>query len=293
MGVDYVVAIPSYRRPNVLRDKTLKWLLSSSVPYSKIHVFVANAEEAALYKEVHSNIVVGKLGITPQRRFIATYFPPGTCVVSIDDDVEGLYKCVDPKSKPMAIANVHKYFQEAFMTARKKGAYIWGVYPVLNPFYMKPKQVTTSLKFILGTLYGFIVRHEPALLPTLPEKEDFEQSILYYLRDGVVVRFSDVAVKTRFHNPIGGLGGLSAPRLKANEHAANELKRRYPNLGYVWHRKASGVAEFRFYANIHGVPTEDSSQAIRSCKQPRCLTSRKAKSPLDPASSRRVDEQRT
>lgn len=264
----YVVAIPSYGRPETLRDKTLKWLLSRGVAPEHIHVFVADAKEAAAYRAVHHQVVIGKKGITPQRRFIAHYFPQGTHVVSIDDDVEGLYECKDTQQKPVLMSNVDQYFIHAFEQARRHGAHLWGVYPVLNPFYMKPGDVSTSLKFILGTLYGFIVRHDPSLMPKLPEKEDVEQSILYYLRDGKVLRFNDVAIKTRFHNPKGGLGGLSPDRLQANEYAANELKRRYPDLGYVWHRKTTGVAEFRFYANTRGVPKGSSVPASQACTRP-------------------------
>jgi hypothetical protein len=248
----YVIAIPTYKRPDILHKKTLHWLATHNIPSSRIYIFVANSQEARSYKallptEYHERIVLGVKGITSQRTFIARYFPEGTCVVSADDDIEGLFRCRDQQSKPEVVSNLNAFFEGAFKTTKQHAAFLWGVYPVLNPFYMKPGHTSTNLKFILGTLHGFIVRHDESLYPSLPEKEDFEMSILYYLKDGKIIRFDDYAIKTKFHSPKGGLGALSASRLKSNEKAANELKRRYPTLGYVWHRKNTGVAEFRFY----------------------------------------------
>lgn len=258
----YVVAIPSYRRAELLRDKTLRMLSKGGVPPERIHVFVANKTEAAAYaaaipRELYGRIVVGKRGITPQRRFIARHFAEGTAIVSVDDDVASLHRRVSATELSPPIADVHGFFARAFAECRREGLYLWGVYPVLNAFYMKPG-VTHDLKFVLGTLYGFINRRDRALMPTLGEKEDIEMSIRYYLKDGGVVRFNDVALKTRFHNPNGGLGDV-AGRFDVNERAAAALKARYPDLGFVWHRK-SGMAEFRLARRPRVTPPPPSAR---------------------------------
>lgn len=250
----YVVAIPSYKRHDIICSKTLRMLTEGGVPMKSVYVFVADKTEAETYKkavpaEVH--IVVGKKGITPQRQFIVEYFKKGTHVVSIDDDVAGIYE-KDTEGRLVNVGTgVHAFFERAFAECVKRGIYLWGVYPVANAFYM-PGGVSTSLKFILGTLYGFVNRPEDKKLrPCLKEKEDFEISILYYLKDGGVLRFNDYTIKTKFHNAVGGLGCLTQKRFQANEEAAQELKRRYPDLGYVWHRK-NGMAEWRFYPTRRG-----------------------------------------
>ena len=128
---------------------------------------------------------------------------------------------------------------------------------------MKPT-ITTDLKFILGTCYGYINRPlDMSIIPSLPEKEDFELSILYHLKDGGVLRINNVSIKTKFHNRNGGLGALTQERLQANDYAASELKRRYPHLGYVWYRKTTGAAEFRFYprSKSHVDPRKHMDQA--------------------------------
>ena len=62
----YVVAIPTYKRSNVIVKKTLSTLLHGGVSAPSIYIFVANKEEEKEYaKEVPStmykSIIIGKL----------------------------------------------------------------------------------------------------------------------------------------------------------------------------------------------------------------------------------------
>jgi len=70
----YYVAIPSYDRADSLLTKTLNTL--KDIPSNRIYIFVANESQYHIYKQVipNYNIVIGKLGITNQRRFIKNYF---------------------------------------------------------------------------------------------------------------------------------------------------------------------------------------------------------------------------
>lgn len=235
----YVIAIPSYRRTQILVEKTLAMLRSTKIPLTRVHVFVADDEDFVAYKaalpaKVH--IIKGVKGITPQRRFISTYFPEGTYVVSIDDDIETVYRLVDGKLN-VIIHELDGFLKNAFKECNKNKRFIWGVYPTPNPFYMKARtQISTDFKFILGTFYGYIVRHDPSLVPTVAEKEDFEVSALYSLKDGGTLRFNNICIKTRFHNATGGLGAFK-DRLETNEVAAKTLVTKYPNMFRIKVRK--------------------------------------------------------
>lgn len=240
-----VIAIPSYNRPEALFSKTLKTLQDGGVPDSIITVFVASQDEEEKYKKtVNPNIkiIIGKKGITEQRKFIVNYYPQGQRIVSLDDDVEGLFVKTS-ESKLERIVDLNDFFKSAFEVLKIEGLFIWGIYPVKNPFFMRDS-ITTDLKFIIGTCYGFINRKAEDILPSskITEKEDYEQSILYYIKDGGVVRFNDIAVKTKKHS-VGGLG-ITKDRLEANRIATEYLSNTYPEYVSSFYR-ANGMPEVR------------------------------------------------
>lgn len=251
--VDYIIAIPTYNRSDILERKTLSTLQSGHVSANKIYIFVANEEEKKKYetaipKNMYHKMVVGKLGITNQRQFISRYFPEGKNIVSLDDDIEGLFRRKSEKILTK-ITNLDTFFKSAFQRLNQENLYLWGIYPVCNPFFMKPN-TTTKLRFVIGALHGYVNRHDKdlAFSGNSEQKEDYEQSIKYFLKDGGVLRFNDVSIKTKFHAP-GGLG-RTEERFKANEEAAKYLQKTYPDLVTIFHRK-NGMAEVKL-KNISG-----------------------------------------
>jgi hypothetical protein len=242
----YVVAIPSYNRVNEIVSKTLPMLLSGGVNKSRIYIFVANATQASMYesgvpKNMYNQIVIGKKGIANQRKFIMRYFPEGQYIVSVDDDVEEIQYMVNSE-KLDKVRDVHGFFMDAYKTLKREKLYIWGVYPVRNPFFMK-KTVTTGLKFLIGVMHGYINRHSKHLEPSIhaESKEDYEMSILYYFMDGGVVRFNYITPKTRFNAE----GGLGTERQEMNAKAADYLMKKYPDIVSIFHRKTNGMTEVR------------------------------------------------
>jgi hypothetical protein len=245
----YKVAIPSYKRADALRLKTLAMLKKGKVPASRVYIFVANKEEKKQYeavipKELYKELVVGKIGIAPQRIFIRNYFKEGEHIVSIDDDVEEIQKLSGEVL--VQLRDVNKFFIDAFKKVIREGLYLWGIYPVRNPFFMNHsnKPVSTGLKFIIGALHGYIVRHTKSLDPNKQSegKEDYEQGILYYNKDGGVMRYNNITIKTKFLAK-GGLGE-EKERFEINRKAAEYLQKTYPEYVTIFHRK-SGMTEIR------------------------------------------------
>jgi hypothetical protein len=243
---NYVVAIPTYNRAQEVVSKTLTTLLDGKVSKDRIYLFVANKSQEKLYEEavpktMYHKIVVGKLGITNQRKFISKYFPENQYIVSVDDDVEELLMMKNPETL-VKIKDVDKFFNEAYAELKSENLYIWGIYPVRNPFFMK-KKISTDLKFVIGVLFGYINRHLKKLEPSIHSetKEDYEQSILYYKMDGGVLRYNYITPKTKFNAP----GGLGTDRFERNKNAAEYLKKTYPDIITIFHRK-SGMTEVRF-----------------------------------------------
>lgn len=241
---DYVVVIPTYNRQDVVFKKTISTLLNGGVSSSHIYLFVANKEQERLYidavpKDSYNKIVVGKKGIANQRKFIANYFKEGQYVISMDDDVEEFQmlkstrRAITQKKRKLTndklvkMANVHKFFMDAYKIMKKENLYIWGVYPVKNVLFMYPRY-TTDLRFIIGVTFGFIVRHDRKLEPSIQSetKEDYEQTILYYKKDGGVLRFNNIVPKTKFNSP----GGLGTDRYERNLKAAEYLAKTYSDI---------------------------------------------------------------
>jgi hypothetical protein len=267
MSSDYVVAIPSYKRQDILIKKSLKTLKEGGVSASKIHIFVANDEEKENYekvvpKDLYGKIVVGVKGITNQRKYIVKYFPENKYIVSIDDDVEQIEK-MDGPTKLLKVRNVDKFFRDGYDDLKKNGLYIWGIYPVRNPFFMKPK-VTTDLKFIIGVLRGFINRHSKDIEPSegAEGKEDYEQSILYFKKDGGVLRYNNITTKTKFNAE----GGLGKDRQEMNKKAAAYMKKTYPDLVTVFHRK-NGMTEIKLKRISGAVTAKKVSKKNKTMKK--------------------------
>lgn len=245
----FVVAIPSYNRVNELIRKTLSTLKDGGIAKKHIYIFVANKEQYDLYeasvpKTMYHKIIIGKKGIANQRIFISDYFPENQYIISMDDDVEKVLEKKGEKLVP--IKHLQPFFKDAYDILKKTGLYIWGIYPVTNPFFMK-QNISFGLKFIIGVMHGYINRHNSKLRPSksAETKEDIEQSILYYLHDGGVVRFNSITTKTKFNAP----GGLGTDRHERNKLAAEYLKRKYPDIITVFTRK-SGTYEVRL-ARLH------------------------------------------
>jgi hypothetical protein len=246
--MSYVICIPSYKRAQICNEKTLAMLKKNHIPKSLINVYVANQEEYDEYKKIldpslYNRLIIGKKGIVPQRKFISDSFPKGKCIVSFDDDVKSVdlsmsgYKTLDA------------FFKDAFAECKKQKAFVWGVYPVFNPFFRKGQQkISTCLNYIVAAFYGYVNRPglkaiETNLTKENGQKEDVEMSIRYFINDGIVLRFNKVGFVTKYYGSSGGLGTFDE-RLKPMLEASKVLKKAYPEYGEISTKK-TGMTEFR------------------------------------------------
>ena len=250
---DYIIAIPSYKRADVCRDKTLEMLHKNHIPSNKIFVYVANKEEYEEYKKVldkskYNKLIVGIKGLVPQRQFIMSQWPEGKHIVFFDDDVSKIDLTLSPMYRGKSLET---FFKGAFEECKKQHSYIWGVYPVFNPFFRKGREeISTCLNYIVGAFYGVINRPKlKAIQLTLTkengQKEDVERTIKYFIYDGIVVRFNRISFVTKYYGKSGGLGTFK-DRLKPMLEASQKLLKAYPEYGSISTKK-SGMTEFRLF----------------------------------------------
>jgi len=220
----------------------------------KIYVYVADKEEYDIYFDTldsryYNRIIIGIKGLVQQREFIMKKWPEGKYIVFLDDDVESVDLSISPTFKSN---NLNYFIEYAFKECRFHKSFIWGVYPVYNPFFRKArKEMTTELKFIVGAFYGIINRpHLKSIDLTITKngghKEDTERTLKYYIHDGIVIRFDKVGFVTKYFGRQGGMGNFEE-RLVPLKEATMKLQKQYSEYGNTKVRK-NGMYEFVLYS---------------------------------------------
>jgi len=236
--MDYVIAIPSFKREHALKTHTLRAL--RDIPIEIIFIFVANDDEYIKYKTVlpDYNIILGVEGLRDQRNFISQYFPLNQKILSIDDDIQEFYLLKD--NTLQKVLDMDTYFQEGFKKLEEEKASLFGFYPVVNKLFMK-MTTTNHFRFIIGSCFGYI-NHKIQI--SVHQKQDYEFTLLNYLRDMKVIRFNYISMKTKYYKMSGGLQSFSN-RHEEQLNAVKYLLDSYPE--YFARKKSfkSGFPEIR------------------------------------------------
>jgi hypothetical protein len=115
------------------------------------------------------------------------------------------------------------------------------VYPSANGFFMKPT-VTTDLRFNIGSFWGCFNPGKEIHLDR-DEKEDYERTLKFFVRDGNVVRLNFVSPKTAYYKEPGGMHTRN--RLKHQHVAVKALLKKYPQFVKSNPTRKSGFPEIR------------------------------------------------
>ena len=157
--MDYQIAIPSYKRPETIKNKTLKLLMDHNIDKNKIIIFVADNDEEKIYKQSLGNeyrIVVGVHTIGNQRNFIERYYNENTRVVMFDDDLDGVFVKNENNLDP--IDNIENdLIINGFNECIKNNSYVLGVYAAANAYFML-NRIYTKLCYIPGGVFGVIIQ---------------------------------------------------------------------------------------------------------------------------------------
>jgi len=257
----YIVAIPSFKRSDIIQTHTLAVLNKHNINPSHITIFVANQEENDIYKKsipqnLYNNIVIGVEGLKNQRNFISEYYPEGSHIVEMDDDIKKIMQLVVKKqtsTKSMKTAKTVKpvedldaFIRRAFEMCVESNIFLWGVYPLINPYFMTYK-ITKDLRFIVGPMWGMINRHRQDLKLTVDEKENSERTLQFWVADGAVLRFNNVGIETKYYKNQGGMQAEGKDRKVEALKSVYYLNKMYPTLTKVSLTKKSGMPEIKMY----------------------------------------------
>ena len=213
------IAIPSYKRATTLGKKTLKVLREEGFLASDINIFVANQEEADEYKgavdaSLYNDIVIGVPTLVAQIKFINNYYPDGTYLVKMDDDIRGF--------KRLRECHLPTLFQEAFDYCKKNNIPMWGISPCDNSRFMKDCW-TKGLFNVCGVCYGSLARH---IQSDIDFKDDWYRSLAGFKEYGTLLKIDFLAPKTTYW---GGKGGCNVYRtFEKEKEVADKLLELFP-----------------------------------------------------------------
>ena len=247
--MDYQIAIPSYKRPETIKNKTLKLLMDHNIDKNKIIIFVADNDEEKIYKQSLGNeykIVVGVHTIGNQRNFIERYYNENTRVVMFDDDLDGVFVKNENNLDP--IDNIENdLIINGFNECIKNNSYVFGVYAAANAYFML-NRIYTKLCYIPGGVFGVIIQHDDFLQRKTNHGEDYERSIRQYVKNKNLVRFDYITFKSKYYKEDGGLQEIRTE--KYIHDSIKWIQDKFPDYCTMYIRKSTGHAELRLKDKI-------------------------------------------
>ena len=242
--MDYKIAIPSYKRPETIKKKTLKLLSDYNISKDLITIFVADKEEEKIYKESlgeNYKIVVGVPTIGKQRNFIEKYYAEGTRLMMFDDDIEKVQR--KKKNKLIDVEDLEKeVFYKGFNACEQINAKTFGIYAAGNPYFMK-NRIYTKLCYIIASMFGVIVDHDKFLDRVTNHGEDYEYSIRQYIKNKRLVRLDYLTVKSNYYKEEGGLQEIRTKQYVYD--SIYQIQSMFPEFCKMYIRKTTGNAELR------------------------------------------------
>ena len=232
--MNFRIAIPTIKRSKAIKEKTFNYLSKTDIDFKKVDIFLSDENEINLYKESLKDypvnfIITNKKHVNTQRNFIIKHYKEKELILGIDDDIQDIRTKINDK-KTISLINLTEFVDNAFKICLENKIDMWGINPVLNPFFLSHK-VSFNLKYIVACFYGWRNTHDKkAYVSTNPEygKEDYERSIRYYIADGGVGRFNYVAPKTKYYSEDGGIQTYRT--VEYEEKAVQWLLKTFPNF---------------------------------------------------------------
>lgn len=250
--MDYQIAIPSYKRAELLKKATLATLVRYGMDLKRVTVWVANEQEKADYAKVlpaDVRIEVSFLGKVNAQRHYHRQYATGTRLLNLDDDLYDIHQKNDAKLLPLA-TSLDEVVQTGFHVAEKMGAKLWGINAVANGFFLS-NTITVGLRYICGNIYGNYAGDEAILgdrVTAGSSGDDYETTLRSFILNGSVVRLDYLCPITKYFAP-GGIdaelktAGIS-DRQVDHKLALDQIASAYPDLAKTY-IKAGKITNLR------------------------------------------------
>jgi hypothetical protein len=227
------IAIPSYQRPKILQEQTLKYLNLQKVDNSLVDIFVRDSDEClpdylTLEEEGYTIIQCDAVGAGMKHNFITTHYPEDTWIVELDDDIRTL------KNTRKEDIEFMKEMDEMRLIMEEEGINYGGIYSCDNDFFMGTQpRFTRDLRYMLGIVRVRCIKKD--IVVKTNYAEDFEFILRYFMRDGKILKNNHIGPRTKLYN-IGGndASGRNQETERLDKVTINE---EFPNHSRLFQRK--------------------------------------------------------
>lgn len=259
--MSYKVIIPTYKRQELLFEKTLATIRKTNLDLSNLTIWTADTdneyekyvEESKRrieWKNQELKFIKGVRGLPNQHNLIQDTFGEGQNLLIMDDDISEICYLKDGKAVPLV--NLHEFVEQAFQITESWKMKCWGANANCNPLIMQ-NAYSVGLIYIVQNFFGIINTHDKRLYVDTGDeiplrktfnagKESHERVIRNYINYGGVIKFKNVGAKGQYWTT---KGGLEASRTNEGEKQASEyFVKRYPHL--VREREFQGRPDLEF-----------------------------------------------
>jgi hypothetical protein len=250
---DYRIAIPTFKRPTTAAEHTIPVLTRGGVDPGRITAFLHDHDpakdetRAACAALGVRSVTTTARGLRAQRQAIISSHPDGTPLVQVDDDLKRVGEARIGQKKLQTVTDVDGLFRMMFMETSARDAWVWGLAPVGNPFYMRPSHISEGLRFCVSTLIGCYTRPgHPVHISTVETKDDYELSLRAWWYDGAVVRYDGAHAEADHYSTPGGITDARTAELE--EQSVKTLETAWPGLVKRNLKRKSGYPEITLTA---------------------------------------------
>lgn len=243
---DYVVAIASHARKNILEQRTIALLTKHKINMNIVYVFVSDTSYdnyIDLQKKYNFNLMKGNNNsILETRNNIIQYFEEGQPIIEIDDDITDIV--ILNKHKPTeSLENLDELFLECF--AMLPGQGLFGFCAQANSFFSNCTD-QFGLYSIINSCLGYY--NDKRIVLTVKEKEDYERTCIFYTMNLPILKRSGFGIKTKYWSTKGGIQSHYSfnKRIEVQRQSALQLKQKFPKLCYTYTRP-NKIMDIRFY----------------------------------------------
>jgi len=226
--------IPSFQRPQQLKDQTISYLASQHVDPKDIYIFVRSDDDKLneylelRNEDVNVEVSVGVFGIGKTHNYITEYFDEDDFIIEIDDDLICL------KDKEKNDVDLLEVINEMKEIMDNKKINYGGLYQCDNNMFMsKCEHYTYDLRYMLGLFR--LRRIKKDIILETNYAEDMENCLLHFKRDGMILKNNWLCGKTKNYAD----GGCCADgrNLETEKKDKEYLHKKFPQYTRLFTRK--------------------------------------------------------